>query len=529
MYIVFNLIVIGLVLLIAYWWANQGLFSALLHLVSVIVAAAVAFGIWEPLVVGLLLRDGWFDHYAWGVALIGVFAVVLFVLRFAFDKLAPANVDLPRWADMGGGLPVGFAAGVITMGVVVIGAGFMQSSSEIFGWRGYGRSSTNGQVVRFNQKLWLPVHYWTDELFSLMSGGSMWTPQPMRDLQPDLYWQLSLVRDTYDAGKGQVTMPPDAMRVVGYYHDPSANTAAVNLRFNAKGIDFGDQLTLSASQVRLISAPRGRGGADVEHPEAWVQDGTRYLFDNISHFITSTPGQEQAEAIVLFRLEPGFTPRYVQVRNVRYRLPAAQQMPAGLFSGSAVDLPGDGGGATVDLSAQPIPEAEIRVSNSIRPVRVSANRMPGSMEEQDRLLVEGEGEFNTGGGGSISRSLLIQGVYEPPGTRMVMLDVSRGAACDLFRKGLRETLPEGAHMALVDADGNTYSPIGYIHKRADNKYGITLAPGRFIRTLDQLPYLPTSGAEDLDLYFRVTLNATIVGFKIGDRTLGTCQLQVLPK
>ena len=33
MLIFFNIIIIALVLLIAYWWANQGLFSAILHLV----------------------------------------------------------------------------------------------------------------------------------------------------------------------------------------------------------------------------------------------------------------------------------------------------------------------------------------------------------------------------------------------------------------------------------------------------------------------------------------------------------------
>ena len=36
MTIIFNLLIIGLVLLIAYWWANEGLFSSILHLVCVI-------------------------------------------------------------------------------------------------------------------------------------------------------------------------------------------------------------------------------------------------------------------------------------------------------------------------------------------------------------------------------------------------------------------------------------------------------------------------------------------------------------
>ena len=64
MIIVFNIILLGLIGLIAYWWANQGLFSAILHLLCVIVAGAVAFGVWEPLVYGLLLKGNWFDGFA---------------------------------------------------------------------------------------------------------------------------------------------------------------------------------------------------------------------------------------------------------------------------------------------------------------------------------------------------------------------------------------------------------------------------------------------------------------------------------
>ena len=64
----FNLALIGLVLLIAYWWANQGFFSSLLHLICVIVAGTIALAVWEPVTVNLLLSGGMFDNYAWGVS-----------------------------------------------------------------------------------------------------------------------------------------------------------------------------------------------------------------------------------------------------------------------------------------------------------------------------------------------------------------------------------------------------------------------------------------------------------------------------
>src|SRR5690606_38186872 len=123
MTIVLNIVIILLVLLIAYWWANQGLFSAILHLLCVVVAGAVALAVWEPLTTGLLLRGNAFDDYAWGISLTGVFIITLLILRVTMDKTIPANVALPSWANLTFGFIVGAAAGILTMGMFIIGAG----------------------------------------------------------------------------------------------------------------------------------------------------------------------------------------------------------------------------------------------------------------------------------------------------------------------------------------------------------------------------------------------------------------------
>ena len=85
-----NIVLIAMVAMIAYWWANQGLFSAIIHLLCVIVAGAIALAFWEPVTVGLLLRGNAFDNYAWGVSLVGLFVAVLLLLRLATNKLIPA-------------------------------------------------------------------------------------------------------------------------------------------------------------------------------------------------------------------------------------------------------------------------------------------------------------------------------------------------------------------------------------------------------------------------------------------------------
>ena len=90
---IFNLGVIGFVLLIAYWWVNQGAFSAFLHLLAVIGAGIIALGLWEP-VAFLMLRGNTFDYFAWGVSLIGLFSISLFLLRFLLSRSCVRFVQL---------------------------------------------------------------------------------------------------------------------------------------------------------------------------------------------------------------------------------------------------------------------------------------------------------------------------------------------------------------------------------------------------------------------------------------------------
>ncbi len=136
---IFNLIVAALVLLIAYWWANQGVFSSILHFVCVACAGAMALALWEPVTVNVLLSGGGFDDYAWGLSLGGMFVVFLFLFRVVADKLAPSNLEFPQWANYSVGGAFGLLSGMLTMGITLISAGFIQSTTELGGFIGYAR------------------------------------------------------------------------------------------------------------------------------------------------------------------------------------------------------------------------------------------------------------------------------------------------------------------------------------------------------------------------------------------------------
>ena len=75
-----NILVIAFVGLIGYWWANQGLYSAFMHLMCVLVAGALGFATWEPFS-NILLGVPALQPYAWGVGLMLPFAIYLLVFR----------------------------------------------------------------------------------------------------------------------------------------------------------------------------------------------------------------------------------------------------------------------------------------------------------------------------------------------------------------------------------------------------------------------------------------------------------------
>ncbi|MCZ6612227.1 MAG: hypothetical protein O6941_06300 [Planctomycetota bacterium] len=327
-----NIVLIAMVAMIAYWWANQGLFSAIIHLLCVIVAGAIALAFWEPLTVGLLLRGNAFDNYAWGVSLVGLFVAVLLLLRLATNKLIPANVDLPHWANLSFGFPVGAASGVLTIGMLIIGMGFIQSEREIFGHVGSGRTARAGEVGEVGSRMWLPFHKWTDEFYSRLSVGSLSTARPLRHYYPNLSDQaVSLIRDSYGGGRGQVSLLPSAASVDAVYVCPNLGRCAVKVRFSRGARDFGEQLTISAAQLRLIAWAQGKDKPYVSFPVSWAQEIKgggmgAFLFDDLSHYITSVPGREAADVLIVFPFPAELEPRFIQIKGTRYDLLRVQKL-----------------------------------------------------------------------------------------------------------------------------------------------------------------------------------------------------------
>ncbi len=537
MFIVFNILVIFLTVLIAYWWATQGLFSAIIHLLCVVVAGAIALAAWEPLAMSML-GGRWSDGFVWGVSLVGVFVVVLFVLRLATNKLVPNNLHLPHWADLAFGGPVGFAAGVLTIGILILGAGQVQSNRTLLGWVGWGRSSRDGSVKAI-QDLWLPCHRLTGAFYELLSVGAFSTSTPLRDYNPELYrLSGSLIRDSAIEGKGQTAMPEEGIRVANTW--VCDNRCAVKFRYAPLARDFGVQLSITANQIRLITWPTESGPPKNVFPTRWRQpmkDGgdVTFQFDGYTNYITSVPGRETGDVLIEFDTTQaaGARPRFIQIKGTRYDLPRPEDVTCSeiddILGGASVASGGEsGGGASVDTSGTRIDSA-IQLSNGINPILANKNSMPAGIKERELYLYDGDGLFPKGpSSGLISKSLRILGIEEPDGTKILQVNVSRGSSpADIFG-AIQAKAGDDTRPALVDSDGNTYTAIGFIHEKIDGTR-IMLDPSKGIRSMDELPVLPSSGSEKLRLVFRVTEGVTIVGFKLGEVTVGTCNVAVVGK
>ena len=547
MSILFQILVVGAVLLIAYWWANQGFFSAILHFVAVVCAGAIALAVWEPLVVGIFLNNTFFDHFAWGLTLIGVFGVTLLLMRVAFDKLAPANVRVARWVDVTFGGAMGLGSGILTVGILIIGMGFVQSASTFMGLKGWGRSSNEITSVHdgASQQLWFPVHTLTVKFYEFLSAGSLrpdFEGMPLRQVNPQLDRQaLSLVRDTFEHGTSRMSLPPDAVKILSATQTDAR--VFVNFSVSNRAYDHAQQFVMSRSQIRLLGYENGdvkNGWVSVGFPDRWTQQvsGTNtgrgelqertLMFDDIGHYITSVPGQQTATFQVEFpkshrenELDPRVQPKFVQIKGIRFDLGKVEEV-AGAARGLA-----EGGYRTEvpDNPAAPFDTGNqyIQLRKDVRPLSTSVNRLTGKIEHIERYLTEGQSVFDKGASRP-NRYNRVEGFYAPPGTAIVQVDVSRDGLASLYGPA-RDAAGENAAPVLVDSNMSVYRAIGYLIDRP-GKVEIKLTPGSPIDSVGSLPHLPTSGTNKMRLIYQVTGGMTITSFRIGDETVLRTQLLV---
>ena len=537
MSIIFNFLVIMMVFIIAYWWSNQGFFSSLLHMAAVIVAGAVTLSIWEFLVWDMALGNlGAVDNYISGGSFILVFCTTLLLLRVATDKIAPDDVAVPTPVELVGGLTFGAVSGIISVGLLLIGTGFMQRPHEFMGFKGYGREQTGeSSVKQIGPALWIPVDYLASSFYEWASITGLRpdiSGTPLRQYNPELYKQASLVRDSVMGENGQFYLPPGSAKasqpISSEYNGSTWLT--IPLVFKSEARDFGQQLAISKSQIRLIGKAYGNDAPEVIYPTYWLQESQVdtegdekveelgfYKFDDASKYITSVPGRAQAEAKVIFKTPDDFEPLFVQIKGLRMDLSQPTEREFMLVVAGSKAL-----GAGADFEDEPGGEItdEITIGGNLRFLRsISKNKMPSSMKEADNYLTNGYMKVQRGRAGRISRALQIKGIHRTEGANIVQVKVGRHSTANLFNR-VRQMIGPNDRIQLVDDKGRGYMPIGFYYM-SDGGIEVKLDRKNFVKTLQEIGSQPPSGSDrEMVLLFEITKGTKLDALQVGNLEVG---------
>ena len=305
-----TIIIIVFVLAIAFFHYTQGFFSATLSAIIAIVSAVLAFSYHESVVEALL--GGRFSNAAHAMVLAVMFGGIYMVLRIAFDKMIPGNVQFPVIVDKIGGAAMGLVAGIFAGGIIAIVAQYLPLMPSVGGYSRYATADTRTVVVppeatgrrAFDSEVWdslksetpgkleeqdkqtmiLPMDdIVVNTVSHLSDGGSLGWDRPLASVHPDFLGELFAQRLGIQTGASRVATraalgPVETYRVESLprrdheYKDvrqrplettplkPKANEVLVVARvmFTRAAPDKDGNVRFSPGSIRLV-APTGPG------------------------------------------------------------------------------------------------------------------------------------------------------------------------------------------------------------------------------------------------------------------------------
>ncbi len=211
------------VLLLSYVWSLRGFFSALVHLICVVIAGGIAFAVWEP--VGYLLlssaplrgfASGLVD-IAWGLALALPFAISLGLLRALADGILRANAQVEPAINYIGGGVCGLLSAIISVGVLVIALGYVRRPPMPFYESLEYSNASPGAVEQKREFLRPRVDEWTAALYTKLSERLFNTLNPLGRWAPHVADMPSANRMSFDEGRGRTALRPKDVKFIGTY------------------------------------------------------------------------------------------------------------------------------------------------------------------------------------------------------------------------------------------------------------------------------------------------------------------------
>jgi hypothetical protein len=114
-------ITVVIMLIVAYAYLREGLFTACTMVVNVFLAGLIAFNFWElpAALVDPMLAGSFLHGYEDAFCLVVLFCLALGVLRTITNNLAGSRMEFPDWLQTGGGALCGLIAGYLVSGFLL--------------------------------------------------------------------------------------------------------------------------------------------------------------------------------------------------------------------------------------------------------------------------------------------------------------------------------------------------------------------------------------------------------------------------
>ncbi len=579
---IFNLAVIALTGFIAYMWFNQGLFSGFLHMVCTLVAGGVALAVWEPLAMILVNQGGLLQSIAWTVSLVGPFIVTLVLLRMASDKFIPGNLDFDNLTNMIGGAVTGAISGVVTVGVLVLGIGFLGLPSSFLGHEPM-KNDPQGNVIQ-GSSLWLPADKITVKLYEHLSGGAFGSSSSLASRHPDLHEQAGVLRMTWEdksratlarsdfkvthqysvheagmsallddsfaiTSNGESIGPQSARATSGNVYPSPSNLHGYIVEFSAGAKEKKGQIVVGPGQIRLVGVDR-EGRPFARHPVAFLTQPKgdtptyhRFRFDAEDIYLASPQGKSRVTAGFEFVVPEGATLTDLIVKNVRAdvtRVPDVSEQPEGGYTvaqrDDAVRNRSIFGLEAIALDTSDAKQVNLSGSSRLSTDGIAASsNLKVAFNRQNRGSLDVNADNKVQGGThkfsrsamstNVPQSLRVSQFHVPPQSKMVQVNVGEQSKFSLLGKAQQaglNVLPP----VLIDSNGQQYEAIGWIFEDGPNiEYRYT--PGQPIRGLEQIPNLSLSREDrDVTLLFIVPQRITLTAFALGNRVQQSFELEI---
>ncbi len=359
-------------------WFTRGFFSGFIHLLCVLVAAALALAFWEPIGYAMLESfegQGAMASAVWSIALGIPFALILAILRAITDYgIVKGNADAgPTFGGVGGGL-CGVLAGVVVAGMLGLSMSSLRIGRDSNGAPNYLGYSSTGSVIRTGG-MWVPFDKLVASFYGTLSERALRTGHPLARWHPAMHEFGPGNRMSPYEGKGRNSIKVDDFAVNGRFtvgkggnlsadsllrdwmsqttqsvtdldgnpFPDGSHIEGVIVNFKAGSKEKDGRTSIGAGQVRMVLESED-GRRIVVHPiavtsqadpsivaanlnqgsatttEAVLPVWGRWRFDGADIFIASVGGGSEAIFGLEFLVPPGYQPLAIYIKGVRTRL-----------------------------------------------------------------------------------------------------------------------------------------------------------------------------------------------------------------